>query len=52
MVSGRGAYEALMRDCAELLAEAAEAAGTKQLTFRGRTAGPLGSAERLTVAEP
>ena len=40
-----------MKDCAAILALAAEAAGTKQLTFRGRTADPFAAPERLTVAE-
>jgi lysyl-tRNA synthetase class 2 len=44
-------YEALMTDCAAILALAAEAAGTKQLRFRGRTADPFAEPERLTVAE-
>jgi lysyl-tRNA synthetase class 2 len=43
-------YEALMIDCAALLALAAEAAGTKALTWRGRTADPALRPERLTVA--
>ena len=44
-------YEALMIDCALLLALAAEAAGTRALTWRGRTADPALQPERLTVAE-
>lgn len=44
-------YETLMSDCAALLAEAAQAAGTTMLAFRGRTADPLARPERLTVAE-
>jgi lysyl-tRNA synthetase class 2 len=44
-------YETLMDDCAALLAEAARAAGTKQLSFRGKTADPFVAPERLTVAE-
>jgi len=47
----REPYEALMTDCAAILACAAEAAGTKELTFRGRTADPFAAPERLTVAE-
>src|SRR4029077_5343677 len=31
-------YEALMADCAAILAQSATAAGTKHLTFRGRAA--------------
>ena len=41
-------YDALMRDCAELLAICAEAAGTRALAFRGRTADPFLAPERLT----
>ena len=44
-------YETLMADCAAILALAAEAAGTRELTFRGRTADPFAEPERLTVAE-
>jgi lysyl-tRNA synthetase class 2 len=44
-------YEMLMSDCAAILAVAAEAAGTKLLAFRGRTADPLAACERLTVAD-
>jgi lysyl-tRNA synthetase class 2 len=44
-------YEQLMDDCAALLAEAARAAGTTQVSFRGRTADPFAAPERLTVAE-
>ena len=44
-------YAALMADCAAILARAAEAAGTKQFTFRGRSADPFAAPERLTVAE-
>ncbi len=44
-------YGALMRDCAAILARAAEAAGSRQLTFRGRVADPFAEPERLTVAE-
>ena len=44
-------YDALMEDCAELLAMAATAAGVRMLTHRGRTADPLAAPERLTVAE-
>lgn len=45
------AYEVLMRDCAELLALAAAAAGTDLLTFRDEPVDPSVSPERLTVAE-
>jgi len=44
-------YRMLMDDCSALLALAAEAAGTREFSFRGRTADPFGAAERLTVAE-
>ena len=44
-------YGALMQDCAAVLAHAAEAAGTRQLTFRGRVADPFAEPERLAVAE-
>jgi elongation factor P--(R)-beta-lysine ligase len=46
----REPYEALMDDCAALLATAAEAAGARRLTYRGRSADPFASPERLTVA--
>ena len=36
-------YEALMDDCAALLAAAAEAAGTRRFAFRGREADPFAS---------
>ena len=45
------AYEALMIDCAQLLALAAEAAGTRALRWRGREADPFAPPDRLTVAE-
>ncbi len=44
-------YRTLMADCAAILAVAAEAAGTKQLSFRGRSADAFAEPERLTVAE-
>jgi len=44
-------YTALMQDCTEILAQAAEAAGSGVLQFRGRTADPFTPPERLTVAE-
>ena len=44
-------YEVLMRDCAELLALAAAAAGTDLLTFRDEPVDPAAPPERLTVAE-
>jgi lysyl-tRNA synthetase class 2 len=44
-------YGALIDDCAALLAVAAETAGTKLFSFRGREADPFAAPERLTVAE-
>jgi elongation factor P--(R)-beta-lysine ligase len=44
-------YEALMDDCAAMLAEAARAAGAKEFSFRGRSIDPYAAPERLTVAE-
>ena len=44
-------YEALMEDCASILAVAAEAAGTKRFSFRERVIDPFAAAERLTVAQ-
>src|SRR5580658_1942585 len=44
-------YQALMADCAAILAQAAQAAGTKQFSFRGRVADPFAVPERVTVAE-
>ena len=44
-------YEVLMEDCAAILALAAQAAGTTQFSFRGRTIDPFAPPERLTVAE-
>jgi lysyl-tRNA synthetase class 2 len=44
-------YETLMDDCIELMRTAAEAAGTKQFTFRGRSADPFAAPERITLAE-
>lgn len=48
--AGEG-YETLMRDCADLLALTAGAAGVTRLTYRGREADPFAEFERLTVAE-
>jgi len=45
------AYEVVMRDCAEILALAAETAGARTLTWRGRSADPFVAPERLTMAE-
>ena len=44
-------YESLMTDCSEILALAAETAGTRALAFRGRETDPFKEPERLTVAE-
>jgi lysyl-tRNA synthetase class 2 len=44
-------YETLMKDCAALLALAAETAGTKRLTYRGKETDPFQEPERLSVAE-
>jgi elongation factor P--(R)-beta-lysine ligase len=44
-------YDALMSDCAAILGLAAEAARTKVLSFRGRTADAFATPERLTVAD-
>lgn len=44
-------YEALMDDCAALLATAAEAAGTSRLTFGSAALDPTAPPERLTVAD-
>ena len=44
-------YGTLMADCAAILAVAVEAAGTKQLSFRGRSVDAFAEPERLTVAE-
>jgi lysyl-tRNA synthetase class 2 len=44
-------YEALMEDCAALVAVAARAVGTQRLTFQGREADPFAAPEYLTVVE-
>jgi lysyl-tRNA synthetase class 2 len=44
-------YEQLMDDCAELMALAAETAGSKTLTWKGRAIDPFLEPERVTVAE-
>ncbi|BCB21082.1 elongation factor P--(R)-beta-lysine ligase [Bosea sp. ANAM02] len=44
-------YEALMRDCAALMAEAARAAGASTLRWRGIEADPFAEPERLTLQE-
>ena len=44
-------YEFLMGDCVALVRAAARAAGTRQLTFRGRSADAFAEPERLSVAD-
>jgi lysyl-tRNA synthetase class 2 len=44
-------YQALMDDCAALVALAAETAGTRQFSFRGHVCDPFAAPERVTVAE-
>lgn len=44
-------YEALMDDCAAILAEAARATGATRFSFRGRHIDPFAPPQRLTVAE-
>jgi elongation factor P--(R)-beta-lysine ligase len=44
-------YTALMADCAAILKEAAQAAGTWHFSFRGRSADAFAEPERLSVAE-
>jgi elongation factor P--(R)-beta-lysine ligase len=44
-------YEALMEDCAAIIAVAAESVGTQRLTFRGRQIDPFAAPEYLTVVE-
>ncbi|MDF2688371.1 MAG: lysine aminoacylase GenX, partial [Microvirga sp.] len=44
-------YEILMKDCGEILGLAAETAGTRTLTYRGREIDPFQMPERLSVAE-
>jgi lysyl-tRNA synthetase class 2 len=44
-------YRTLMEDCAAILKQAAEAAGSRQLNFRGRAADAFAEPERLTVAQ-
>src|SRR5262249_6803774 len=44
-------YEAVMADCAAILAVAARVAGATAVGFRGRTADPFAPPERLTVAD-
>lgn len=44
-------YEALMADCARLLALAAQAGGTRTFAFRGHVCDPFAPPERLTLVE-
>lgn len=44
-------YQTLMDDCVALMRIAAEAAGAKTFTFRGRTADPFDKPEKITLAE-
>ena len=44
-------YRALMQDCAEILALAAEAANARQFTYRDNTVDPFAEPERITLAE-
>lgn len=44
-------YDLLMDDCMALIARAAQTAGSRQFSWQGRTADPLASPERITVAE-
>ncbi|WP_077962751.1 EF-P lysine aminoacylase EpmA [Ensifer adhaerens] len=44
-------YEALMRDCAEILALSAETTGTKQFSYQGQACDPFATPERLSVAD-
>lgn len=44
-------YEALMRDCAWIVAAAAQAAGAKRFRFRGMEIDPFAEPERVSLAE-
>jgi len=46
-----GQYELLMDDCIAVMACAAQTAGTRQFTYRDRSASPFAEPERMTVAE-
>ena len=43
-------YGALIADCADLMRVAADAAGTRRFSYRGREADPFAMPERITVA--
>ncbi|MGZ8397098.1 MAG: amino acid--tRNA ligase-related protein, partial [Rhodoplanes sp.] len=45
----RERYEAVMRDCIEIVRAAAEAAQTRVLSFRGRIADPFAEPQKITV---
>src|SRR5580698_10891018 len=47
----REPYTTLMTDCTALAQKAAEIAGARQFSFRGRVADPFAAPERLTVVE-
>jgi len=44
-------YDAVMRDCIEIIQAAADAAETRTVSFRGMPADPFAEPQRLTVAE-
>ena len=44
-------YAVLIDDCAALMATAAEAAGTRRFSFRGRDSDPFAAPERITVTQ-
>ena len=44
-------YGVLIEDCAALMATAAEAAGTRRFSFRGRDSDPFAAPERITVTQ-
>ncbi|NEU12206.1 EF-P lysine aminoacylase GenX [Methylobacterium sp. BTF04] len=44
-------YDVLMRDCADLLALAADRAGARRFTHRGKEADPCAEFERITLAQ-
>jgi len=46
-----GQYDLLIDDCMAVMACAAQTAGTRQFSFRDRTANPFTEPERITVAE-
>jgi lysyl-tRNA synthetase class 2 len=46
-----GHYDLLMDDCMAVMACAAQTAGTRQFTFRDRSASPFAEPERITVAD-